>query len=308
MSERTNSRAWAVSFLVVAATCLLAGVTPARAMYDPHHGRWLQRDPIEYVDGLNLYSYVEGRPATLSDPFGLTFRDRGNTGSQRLWWLGTGQGGRGNQGMGSIQSNKPPKIQRKGCCCRVQMDSAVAVVERSYTGVLPGDQGIGAGGSFYAGQRGYVSPRLATALNAHEAGHVLASRRIHDSTIQVAENTAAVFKILWLCCCKNALDDCRDVLTRLIAWDHWLGEFSRLDTLANDSGMHAWETQQGGGPVAYSGPATIRGVRYDVVLRSREETEEHYTVPDYSRYQPPDPKYPTYGRHDCRPSFRGACR
>ena len=39
--------------------------------YSPTLGRWLERDPAGYVDGLNLYEYVESRPLTLVDPMGL---------------------------------------------------------------------------------------------------------------------------------------------------------------------------------------------------------------------------------------------
>jgi len=42
----------------------------ARA-YDPGNGRFLERDPAEYVDGANLYAYVLSSPASMSDPTGL---------------------------------------------------------------------------------------------------------------------------------------------------------------------------------------------------------------------------------------------
>ncbi len=38
--------------------------------YDPVHGRFLQRDPAGYVDGMNLYEYVSSSPRVLSDPTG----------------------------------------------------------------------------------------------------------------------------------------------------------------------------------------------------------------------------------------------
>ena len=41
-----------------------------RRMYHPTLGRFLQRDPIGYVDGMNLYQFVGGRPAAMLDPFG----------------------------------------------------------------------------------------------------------------------------------------------------------------------------------------------------------------------------------------------
>ncbi|NLH15774.1 MAG: RHS repeat-associated core domain-containing protein, partial [Phycisphaerae bacterium] len=37
---------------------------------DPFTGRFLQQDPMEYIDGLNLYEYVESNPIILLDPSG----------------------------------------------------------------------------------------------------------------------------------------------------------------------------------------------------------------------------------------------
>lgn len=44
----------------------------ARA-YDLLHGRWLQRDPAKYVDGMNLYEYVRSAPIFHLDPSGLAW-------------------------------------------------------------------------------------------------------------------------------------------------------------------------------------------------------------------------------------------
>ncbi|TWT45057.1 hypothetical protein RAS1_14780 [Phycisphaerae bacterium RAS1] len=38
--------------------------------YSPELGRWMQRDPIAYVDGLNLHEYVRSAPTTAVDPTG----------------------------------------------------------------------------------------------------------------------------------------------------------------------------------------------------------------------------------------------
>ena len=43
--------------------------------YDPTHARWLNRDPIGELGGVNLYAYVGGSPASRIDPLGLCFRD-----------------------------------------------------------------------------------------------------------------------------------------------------------------------------------------------------------------------------------------
>ena len=39
--------------------------------YDPLYGRFLQRDPADYVDGMNLYEYVKSSPVNHSDSSGL---------------------------------------------------------------------------------------------------------------------------------------------------------------------------------------------------------------------------------------------
>jgi RHS repeat-associated protein len=39
-------------------------------IYEPGTGRWLSRDPIEEVGGINLYAYVENNPLTYTDPTG----------------------------------------------------------------------------------------------------------------------------------------------------------------------------------------------------------------------------------------------
>jgi uncharacterized protein RhaS with RHS repeats len=40
--------------------------------YDPGQGRFLNRDPISYVGGINLYAYVTNSPLNLMDPSGLS--------------------------------------------------------------------------------------------------------------------------------------------------------------------------------------------------------------------------------------------
>ena len=47
--------------------------------YDSELGRWLSRDPARFIDGPNLYAYVDNNPINLVDPLGLwTFSFRLN--------------------------------------------------------------------------------------------------------------------------------------------------------------------------------------------------------------------------------------
>jgi RHS repeat-associated protein len=39
--------------------------------YAAHLGRWVNRDPIAYADGMNLYMYGDSQPLVMTDPSGL---------------------------------------------------------------------------------------------------------------------------------------------------------------------------------------------------------------------------------------------
>ena len=41
--------------------------------YDPQHGRWISRDPIEENGGVNLYGFLSNSPIMLFDKNGLSF-------------------------------------------------------------------------------------------------------------------------------------------------------------------------------------------------------------------------------------------
>ena len=46
----------------------------------PPLGRWIERDPLGYVDGMGLYEYVRSRPIAAADPWGLS------TATGDRWW------------------------------------------------------------------------------------------------------------------------------------------------------------------------------------------------------------------------------
>ena len=74
-------------------TCLLwlLLATTASAFYDPHIGRWINRDPIGEPGGLNLYSLLDNDPADQIDHLGLKSCDREVV-------YGHGRGGSGQGG------------------------------------------------------------------------------------------------------------------------------------------------------------------------------------------------------------------
>ncbi len=43
-------------------------------VYSPTLGRWMQQDPMGYVDGMSLYDYVRSSPQVRTDPLGLVSR------------------------------------------------------------------------------------------------------------------------------------------------------------------------------------------------------------------------------------------
>jgi len=67
-----NSRLLPVLAAFAAVAVLAAD---ASAMYHPTLGRFLQRDPIGYADGMGLYEYVGEHPVSGTDPIGLRTQD-----------------------------------------------------------------------------------------------------------------------------------------------------------------------------------------------------------------------------------------
>lgn len=56
---------------LVAALLLTLFAPAASAMLHPQMGRFLQRDPVGYIDGLSVYEKTRSDPVSLTDPLGL---------------------------------------------------------------------------------------------------------------------------------------------------------------------------------------------------------------------------------------------
>lgn len=57
--------------LLISISCISLTPSTTLAEYNPTTGRFLQRDPIGYADGMNLYEYVKSKPISEIDPLGL---------------------------------------------------------------------------------------------------------------------------------------------------------------------------------------------------------------------------------------------
>lgn len=71
MNKTTRVGIFAAAFVTLA---ILS--SDARAYYDPQQGRFIARDSFGYVDGLNAYEYVGGRPLRALDPSGNCHVDK----------------------------------------------------------------------------------------------------------------------------------------------------------------------------------------------------------------------------------------
>jgi hypothetical protein len=78
--------------LLAALAATVVFTAEASAMYHPGMGRFMQRDPVGYVDGNNLHSYGGSNPLGGADPFGTDFvaiGDRNVLKSGRYHYLAT---------------------------------------------------------------------------------------------------------------------------------------------------------------------------------------------------------------------------
>ncbi len=71
-----------LGILLFVTVLMLTSLRHASAVYDPSEGRWLSRDPIGEVDGINLYAYVRNSPIARVDRFGLEGEDITESGAE----------------------------------------------------------------------------------------------------------------------------------------------------------------------------------------------------------------------------------
>jgi RHS repeat-associated protein len=118
--------------------------------YDPVIGRWLNRDPIEYDGGLNLYGYCGDNPDGGLDPSGDSLKHK-----KTIIVAGVILGALSGLGPGHTQGAKPVAIPAP----------AAKLGEKELEGKGPGKAGAGSG-------PGGGKPKECTAVNlSHTAGN-----------------------------------------------------------------------------------------------------------------------------------------
>lgn len=82
--------------------------------YSAELRRFVQRDPLEYVDGPNAYTYVRSRPGVSLDPTGTDDRDlhaqsgMQNAGNAANGYAGEGSGDNAEAAVGDTEANEDP--------------------------------------------------------------------------------------------------------------------------------------------------------------------------------------------------------
>ena len=218
--------------------------------YNPVLGRWIMRDPIGEQGGDNIYCFVSNNAINIRDLFGLTFIDKGKTGSSQIWFPPVGgSGGRGGQNTGSWQKKVDPEYESQGCKCWVKEGTGLVTVERSYTGVEAGIQGTlttrqeNRGGGVIVtvySMPFYFTIAAVQGVDLHEKDHIDASETIYNGTIKLAEDQVNAHRQPTPYVTKDCIffcgTKCINELKSLIDWDNRFQSFYTQDVAMNAPG------------------------------------------------------------------------
>jgi hypothetical protein len=193
------------------------------------------------------------------------FTDGGQTGTV-VWAGGGGAGARGNQAVGSIQSQTAPTYKAKMNAGGKDADAWVedgtgkASVTRSWVGIASGDQGNGH----------FVTPAAATRINNHEVLHVTSTKGHHDTNIKPLE-TRVADKTLGMGV-SNTEAGAITVLKAAIKWPESIKAFQDGDTADNKpmGPVDTGDIGTGTYPVD-AGPGTVGGKNYQHRVRLPSE-------------------------------------
>lgn len=196
-----------------------------------------------------------------SDVVPHAFSNRGKTGSAIAHWAG-GTGGRGNQGVGTIdvvapqydsEAPIPGDPDHTTAWAWIRPGTGTARVTRSFTGVTPG-----------ANNTFYVTTRASIRMDTHERLHVRSSRTIHNTNITPLEARVRANRGRNRALRTGATTaDAIAALRTLVDWNTAITAFQTADTTENTPGGTVDTTDAATANFYFDyGPRTVRRVAY----------------------------------------------
>jgi RHS repeat-associated protein len=198
--------------------------------YSPALARFLQRDPLGYIDGPNLYEYARSMPTVLTDPLGLTSILNPAVfggGNSRTTTGGSGATGGGEPGLGKPDpcvrpgQHDPAGDGLPGPTDRIQRFlKMLARVMDAPTGSYSGDLG----NSLEEWQKQALIEN-AIAWLRRQLGNAAVDKWL-DATKQAQQNAEKLLKVLkdgW-----GKIEDLRDIIKETTGKDIPLEELQKL--------------------------------------------------------------------------------
>jgi hypothetical protein len=205
----------------------------------------------------NEFGEIDG--ALISDVPPQAFVSGGRTGRTKVYWAG-GTGGRGNQGVGSIQTLVAPVYESAapasaGANARawVRPGTGKAKVIRSYIGVPAGNN------SPY-----YITTRAMHRIDRHEVKHIRSTKGFHDTHIKPLERRIISRRGRRHALSSGATEaDAIAALQTFVNWNPGITGFGNDDTAANTPGGTTDTTDQATADfIADYGPRKVRSTNY----------------------------------------------
>jgi len=209
-----------------------------RRHYHPTLGRWVQRDPLGYHDGMNSYEYVQSRPVISRDPTGLEFVQLP---TEEVEHLSAGSDGRPRYGKTDIDMELTASCKK--ClindCWKIELKkfliTAKITVRTHYYDYWYRWRDIGFETNFpELGEDPFERTRKnINRTIAHEQIHVDVAKAWHDSNEeQIEDDLNSSCKYVDEPTCKAAKD---------LALSVWKGNFAAADKLNAGHKTPEWD-------------------------------------------------------------------
>jgi RHS repeat-associated protein len=162
--------------------------------YDPHLQRWLNRDPIGEIGGINLYGFARGNLISVIDPFGLCWRDHLTWLTAPLAWAADQINNFGNMAVGVAEQTVGASLSFAGDMANswgaYSVGSALSGVGDYFAGTGQSD----AGTQNFLGNQGFYDPSGTTATTADAA--LAAATIVLTGIPEAAEGTGTAARFI----------------------------------------------------------------------------------------------------------------